>query len=629
MLIPSVLALSEFFIAHFPNHFFWYPYWYLGNPYQYLIGPVVPLILTFLNKVFSFPVLQSYIALVFVSLLVGGAGVYQLVARLGGEKKESRYSGMLFLTLPFYALLLTVGNGLHHIAVGFLPWIVLLFVVSLNKKGFIYSILLAFSIAFALLIEVSILLPILIGFVCVAVAKRVEIKRIEYILIKIIFVLLLSLSLSTFWYTPDFWWTVLRNPSFGGLPLSNSLTYLFNLALNLLPIVLAVVFVKWRKIKLSPPLLFGLLFFSSFLFLTFFRFLSDPDFVMDWIGFLLELQLGGAIIMGSVFADIFGKKRMLSGVFYRGVVVLGIIVSFFIIRGLKNPINISYQERIVSMIKNNVGSGFFVSVGGLSQHDFLNEPRIFFSGTPVFWINYVLSVPQIRGGADAFSYHSAWQDGAYQIREGTKSDLANDWLKALGASYVVVHESISAEQFRDFKHPSKFSDNRSFSRVYENSGDTLYKVNGATLGRIADIGILTTQRPKNGADKGALEKYVSTFQKTFAIFFDAPNQFIFGGDIQKGEVISLAVTYHPSWKIIQGKGKIVSDSLGNMVIVPKNTGRQKFTLLYTNQPSDFILPGGLALAALFILLFFDKLYSYISKPLSRLSIGIHEKEEEY
>ena len=77
-LIPSVLALSHFFINNFPN-ISWYPYWYLGNPFWYLIGPIIPTTLLAFTRVLNLPLNLSYFSLIFLSQLIGAVGVYQLV----------------------------------------------------------------------------------------------------------------------------------------------------------------------------------------------------------------------------------------------------------------------------------------------------------------------------------------------------------------------------------------------------------------------------------------------------------------------------------------------------------------------------------------------------------------------
>ena len=80
-LIPSVLALSGFFVDNFP-HISWYPYWYLGNPFAYLIGPVVPGLMAVLHSILRLSgsaMNIEYLVILFISTLIGGVGVYWMV----------------------------------------------------------------------------------------------------------------------------------------------------------------------------------------------------------------------------------------------------------------------------------------------------------------------------------------------------------------------------------------------------------------------------------------------------------------------------------------------------------------------------------------------------------------------
>src|SRR3990172_4839249 len=114
MLIPTVLALSRFFIENFPD-FSWYPHWYLGNPFHYLIGPLVPFSLLILDKAFFLPVSFAYLFLIFLSFLIGASGLYALLRSLDTEKRICLISSILFLILPFSTYLLFYQNGLHHV----------------------------------------------------------------------------------------------------------------------------------------------------------------------------------------------------------------------------------------------------------------------------------------------------------------------------------------------------------------------------------------------------------------------------------------------------------------------------------------------------------------------------------
>ncbi len=640
MFIPTVLALSKFFASDFPN-FSWYPNWYLGNPYQYLIGPVVPAFLAIFNSQFS--IFNSYLALIFLSFIVGSSGIYFLLLDWGAGKRQALVSSLLYLLMPFGIFLLNYQNGLSHIAFSILPFILLFYhrFLALHLEGVRVKMLVVL-ITFALLIDISILLPIIIGFISMTVAFKNR-EDWGYLGAKSALILLLGISLASIWYTPKFWWILLSNPSIGGVGLFNLIINLFKLLLNLLPIALAVLVARWRGFKPQGYLLFAVLFFSSFLFLSLVRFLFDPDFVMDWTGFLLELQFGGAILLGRIteFKIFRGAEsrfaRQNSKVFYAilfGMAILlnGYIVSHSAIQqparnaspARQSPDGSSrmadgqsdaggfshepsgYQSRIISMVKDNVKS----------------DERIFLSGSEVFFINqYSQDVQQVRGGVDQGSSHPFWAHGAYQIREGSDSELAYNWLKILGASYILVHQTSSKDIFHDFKNTQKYIDSPEyFKQIKAYEGDVLYKVDDVSIARLADKKILSAKSPLNGADSNALSFYAQALKAPLEYSFKNGKIWT-SGNIGRDEVISLAITYDPHFKIREGQGRLVKDSIGNMVIVPKKESQQSFVLVYQNNRLENIIPLIFGLSAIILLLNYHKVHSRLVKRFPGLHFG--------
>lgn len=602
LLIPIVLSLSQFFTQHFPE-IFWYPYWYLGNPFNYLIGPIVPLLFLIL-KPLTVSLFQMYIAIIVLSFLTGGVGIYFLVRDFKVGKRQSFLAGILYIILPAGILALHWQNGLQHIAFAILPYILILGRKFLRIKNLFVSLLLSFSIAFALLIDISILLPLIVGTVALFISFEEKIK-IKEKAIEIVLVFLLALSLSTIWYTPKFWWVIAVNPSFGGVPLVNLIWNIFQSLFQLLPVVLAVILIKWRKYKPERDLLFGLIFFASFLFLSIVRFLANPAFVMDWTGFVLEIQFGVAILAGAIITNLFKKNSKSQIVVIAVLVLISLTTASIVIDVIKGqPKTFSdYQKRIIAMLKTHVKQ----------------DERVFFSGSSVFWVDSLVAISQVRGGADEVSLQPFWAEGSYQIREGESARLSQEWLKAFGVSYVLVNDKKSTEPFSDFKYSKKFS---KFQLLAFDKGDTLYKVQGITIGRVAQAKILEIPQPINGADQNNLHEYVSTFKRPIFLAFPKPDTMIIQGKTFRSEVISLAVTYDSLWRIESGQGIIQSDSLGNMVIIPAKIGEQDFKLTYKANDTDFLAPFLVSVLLVFSIVNYDKVFPWFDKKLSKLSFDL-------
>ncbi|MBI2034179.1 MAG: hypothetical protein HYT11_00405, partial [Candidatus Levybacteria bacterium] len=385
---------------------------------------------------------------------------------------------------------------------------------------------------------------------------------------------------------------------------------------------------------------------SSFLFLSVVRFVSDPDFVTDWIGYLLELQFGMAIIIGSVLERFIKKKN--SWVFWAGIFVIVILLNCYIVSNLAikqfSNIGNAYQQKIITILKENVPKG----------------ERVFLSGTPVFWINAYLDQAQIRGGNDSASVHPFWRHAAFQIREGKDPLVSRDLLFALGVPYVLVHKDDSEEVFRDFKVPAKFE-----SRYFKNiagENDMLYKVDKSELlsysssdpdeyrgsrevsrgnssrlrsnnneffgiARIADERIMKVKKPRSGDDKEAIASYVSYIKRPANAAFLKPNVLTLKFSTDQGEVVSLAVAYHPSWRIVKGEGRIDKDAFGNIAITPEKSGEQQFVLSFSRKTLEIALPIFISLVFCFALLYHESISRFLSRVFSRRSFGLSENDD--
>jgi len=605
MSIHIVVTLSEFFAQNFPN-VFWYPYWYLGNPYHFLIGPVIPIVLGIIEKLGFIGIYRGYVLLILLSGFVGGTGIYYLLRNWKIEKKKAIVVAIFSIFCPISYGLLFYSNGLHHIAIGFLPFILLLFKQTLEHSRIKNWLLLSFFIAFAILIEVAILLPIIISFT--ALFLSVQVKNKEESIFKTILAVILGISIATIWYTPQFWWTILVNPSLGGAPLFQLIKNVSQFILQLLPLILAIVVVKLKNYKPQGVYQFALLFFISFLFLSIVRFLSDPDFILDWIGFGLELQLGISILLGGVLGKLF--KKPIGRIILLSFFSIAILLNGYIVKEIFQSFSHSaiqpfseYQHRITSLLQKNVAK---------------NE-RVFLSGSSVFFTN---TISQVRGGMDEASIHPWWRDGAYQIREGKRSDITIDWLKVLGVSYILVNDKKSEEPFRDFKNEEKYGKLRI---IKSGKGDTLYKVDGAHIARLADRDILTIPTPRSGADQEVLSRYVEAL-KAPAQMSSKLNSILIKANVKENEVISLAMTYDSNWEIIKGQGRLKRDSIGNIVIIPNQLGSQIFKLHYQKSDADVLIP---IIGSVFLgisIWKFEFIYEIIKRKIPRFHFGLHDEE---
>ncbi len=592
-LIPSTIALLDFFNSSFPN-FFWYPYWYLGNPFNYLIGPVLPFSSLFLNRIFGFTPEQSFWLVFILSYLVGNIGLYLFSKKLGATNLFGLALVAINILLPFSYIMINFQNGLGHISFFSLPFVLYIFVDFLKKNSHFFDLLLILSISFLLLIDISVIVPIIIGFLSLIIVLKSPRVWMETIL-KVTLVLFASLFLSTTWYTLGFLQTLILNPSFGGQPLINVLKLIFDLSLRIIPIIVAVWVVKKGKLKLNNLTFFGLLFFFSFGFLTILRFVSDPDFVLDWISYTKELQLGISFIIISVFFSLKFNKKVSLLILICIVSLLGWVKFYNLIHDLNSN---KFKIEVLNLIQDGSRSNYF------------------FSGSTVFWINQYKNLTQLRGGNDGVTIHPTWAMASYQIREGNSLETSKMWMEALGIRTYLVHNKDSKDFFLDFKNSQKFETPypiaNSNGNILNGSGGPIEAIN---MARVTDNSIFSVKRPKNGEDNLRLREYIDTLQEGVKIEKRA-NRVILSRIPKAKKVISIAQTYHQNWRSENPDIKVTEDSLGNTVLVSKSSFAEIIKIEYNPSLFSHVFSLLLFTIMLYLIFKFNLIAKFIFKKIS-------------
>lgn len=583
-MMPGTVALARFVESSYIKEGWpalrtigeeWYPFWYLGVPFRYLGGPVVPLLLSglhhFLPKLTLF---DLYFLLTAFFWLFGGVSLSLLVKKLGQKTAVAFLAGLVFLIGPYLPFLFPYTDSLYLIGFSFLPLILFFYFEILKKWSVRKGIFLSVLIGLVLLISNLILPALLVGMLSLYLptaswgSMEKQLKRTAVILA-------MGFVFATFWYGPYYWFHLWSVPSFAGKGLGSVASLLIKLGSALIPILLATFSVK--QFRKRDNLLFNFAFFWFFIFgfLTLMRFLSDPDFWQDWSGYALELQMGGAILLAIMINWLLQASRrpvILRTLFLSGLVVALVLPWIFAPQkflGLRKDIQNSAEERLGSWLAENVKS---------------NE-RVYLSGTDAFWLNAFFDVSQLRGGVDQGATHPFWAKASYEIREGTDGKLAVNWLKALGISYLVVHEKESADYYHDFKQPEKFKKTSDLTEVLRERGEVVYKVKGASPARAVNLKAFEELKmPKDGENRPPVSAYVNQFVRPLEVMWLKPNEILLRGEIKAGEGISLAVTYDPRWKgIVSGQKselKKEKDILGNLLLMPEYNGSFEIRLRY-------------------------------------------------
>jgi hypothetical protein len=450
-LIPVGVALARFLgergLASFTSN---YPYWYLGTtPYKFLTGPVVPILTVLIKKLVGQMTYFDIVSiLVLTSCFISSVGWALFVGKIKGEKRKfSSFSlyFLLFAVLPYKYL-----NGLALAEPSaFIAEMIIPFVLIANRKNTYWG---ALAIAGVLLISTNVLPVLLTGLIILSLTgTRTDgkLKKWEKPLKKTLIITLAGLFLVTFYYTPTFWLTILTNPSIGGAPGVKAILSLIGMARNLVPIVLAVIAVRFSK-KISDKLsFFGWVWILVFIFLTLWRAASNINFWMDWISWFGGIEIGIGILIAA----------NLKNLRYLFLLILPFAASFFVFKGLGSPVLISNSPPVE--VK---------SIAKLAELS--GENLVFTSGTGVFWLNAFYNTPEVRGGRDEVSINSKWLPASYILREETDEKLISQSLNDLGIRFVLVNSDDSSDYYRDFKNVYLWDGIG--KTVWKGLGDTIY-----------------------------------------------------------------------------------------------------------------------------------------------------------
>lgn len=461
-LIPATVAIARFFETHgFSSFSKIYPYWYLGStPFRYLTGPIVPLLLAGLHELLpSVSLFSISIYLILFSFLLAAVGWGTLVSKI--RNTEIKFQNLLIifllLVLPWRCLSsLALDEGSAVIAKNLLPYALIAvwqFLKQKNPKTFFLATL---SISFILLINTSILSVLVVAISALILTRafrKGKVRNISKHIRQSLLLIACCLLLVTLYYAPSYWLTILANPSIGGASGFKVIFRVLGLLRASAPLFLAVFVVYFSSKIKSRFTVFSLTWILTFMFLTLFRFIGDPDFWQDWTVWLYELEIGIALLVSILLT----RKR------YFVSLILGLLpflLSFYIYDLLGKPVLLSQDLPQVSSLEK---------LTEIAEND-----NVFLSGSTVFWANAFYDLRQVRGGRDQVAIHPSWDKAAWEWREGDSPELAKEWLEELDVSFVLVHGPDSIEYYHDFKNIEKWD--KIGKKIWQEQGDIIYEI---------------------------------------------------------------------------------------------------------------------------------------------------------
>ncbi len=566
----TFIANARFITERFPD-LSWYPYWYLGFPFELFYTPLLPAAVALVGKIGG-DIPQAYRLVAATGYALGLPALYLAARELTGSRRAALLGAGAFLLLPSltYAFppIRTDGSGLSGTFVP-PPWR-LVALVEYGEGPHVLSLSIAllgvaatlrylrarsaFRLAVAVVALVAVALTNLIGALGVAIfifgialangpaasftGKWQGLAKLG----------VLTVLFSLGWYSLGFM-RAFSQPGGGD-------TASFYLALPLVALA-AVIAVAALPLKRLPPgmdvallwlFLFGAILVPKQLF--------GIGIAPQPIRYSLELDAAFAIAIGIVLATLI--ERVTSWRLARGALGAVAVLALVVVGA---PAWLGVQARLAPDASWRDWSERRVALwlaGNLRPGE-----RAFLSGDHAFWLNVFADVPQVRGGQD-FSAVDPWPaHAAFQISSGPDAAISKIWLQALAVRYLVVTTPSSSEIFHDFTNPAKFDG--MFPVVFDERGVRIYEVPPAGDPRAVVVSSASDlQAPTNGIDRPALESYLSAVAQGTAPITAVSGIGHWRVETQAAGDLIVREAYDSGWQAsVDGKGvAVVPDTLG-------------------------------------------------------------------
>jgi hypothetical protein len=217
--------------------------------------------------------------------------------------------------------------------------------------------------------------------------------------------------------------------------------------------------------------------------------------------------------------------------------------------------------------------------------------RVFVPGSVSIWMNAFTDVPQLTGccdqGVPSFSHRLA----NYTLYSAENAGdnyvpIALLWLKAYGARAIAVVGPNSQEFFRPYARPEAFRG--VLPELWRQGEDVIYQVPtpSRSLAHVLGPEALVSREPANGLDVSALRRYVTALElptpDPAGFEWMNPHQARVRSQARKGQVVSVQISYNPSWRAtVNGlRQPTHADALGLMVIEPACDGECDIDLVF-------------------------------------------------
>lgn len=574
----------------------WWPFWDGGMPFEFTYAPLIPALTAFISKVFGLSVPAAFHSLVAVVYTAGPVAVYVMVRRLSTSPNYALLAALVYslvspsqLIVPDERFLLShfwdarrlylavVWDEVPHLAsLALLP--LLLMALKRQIKGGRLRDYAVTALLMALIVSANAFGAVLVmfGIAVTLYAYRSLVNRQE--IVRLALTGLVGYAAIAAFLPPSLILAIGRDAKLHGDSgwTTGGLTAACIVALGW---VLLDLLLKRVKASETSKLiaLFGWLAASTPLIDQYLgrHFLPQPG------RYKVEFEMAAALLIAY-----FTWKLLRSIPKTIAACLIALLVSL----GLEQLISLRRFAKDIIRSTDIRETIEYRTARWVEQH--LEGQRVMLPGSIGQWNNAFTNVAEFSGGSYSTAFNPVQQIGLRAIYSADRADTATLWLRAFGVTAIAVPGRDSKEFWKSLGKPERFD---SLPALWSDDGVTVRSISDRQgLAHVIPADKLVRRPPRHELDLDEVRGYVSSIDSglfpSAALRWQSANSAAVETTLQRDQVLSVQMSYHPGWRAFaNGRAATVSsDGLGLLVVKPECNGACAVRLEY-NGGNELIL----------------------------------------
>lgn len=582
------------------SHWFkaqWWPYWYGGMPYEYAYSPLIPALTAGYAEAAGVSAARAYhtvsgffyclgpvVLFVVVWQLTRAPGysfaaalAYSLTAVTELVVPDGRFSWVHFRDARRLALAVVWDETPHLAALSFALLAALFFSLALRTRRRVYYLYTGTLVAVALLANPFGGVDFAMAVVCLIFAWDEPGRKFD--LLRAGAVGALAYVLVSPWFPPSLIETIRFNAQrFEGGWTAGSLAVLLGVMLGW--VVLWRGLIRWGR---DGALRFFLLFAYVMTCIPVVAAYAGRYLVTQPLRYKVEMEL--AVVVAIAFASRVVVEKIDPKI--RAVLVLFLLwpAAEQVIRHRR------FAKQIIRPVDITETVEYQVAKRGEER---LAGQRVLMPGSIGHWLNAFTETHQFHGGHFSTAPNWPQQVALYAAYGRETGDESITWLKAFGVQAIAVSGRDSREFWKPYAQPEKFEGR--LPVMWREEGTTMYRIPqaSASLAHVVPQGALVRAARGDAVEFSQVKKYVAALDAAASgaeFRWEGTNRAVIRTDnLQKGQVVSVQINYHPGWRArMNGKpARTFRDGLGLLVVSPECEGVCEVELRYEDS-TEYVL----------------------------------------